>query len=76
MLMIVPVQFLTGVLMWDVQRFEDWIGMLGGLRVVSTIHILVFILFTFFILVHAYMGALGRKPTTHYKEMFTGYEED
>jgi len=76
MLMVVPVQFFTGILMWDVKRFENLIEMVGGLRVVSTIHILIFILFVFFILVHAYMGALGRKPSTHYKEMFTGYEED
>ncbi len=76
MLMVVPVQFFTGILMWDVKRFEDVIEVVGGLRIVSTIHILVFILFVFFILVHAYMGALGRKPSTHYKEMFTGYEED
>jgi thiosulfate reductase cytochrome b subunit len=76
MLMIVPIQFVTGILMWDVKRFQDLIEMMGGIRVVSTIHILIFILFVFFILVHAYMGALGRKPSTHYKEMFTGYEEE
>jgi Ni/Fe-hydrogenase b-type cytochrome subunit len=76
MLLIVPVQFVTGILMWDIKRFEDWIEMLGGIAVVSTIHMLIFILFVSFILVHAYMGALGRKPSTHYKEMFTGYEED
>ena len=76
MLLIVPTQFVTGILMWDIKRFEDWIEILGGIRVVSTIHVLVFILFVFFILVHAYMGALGRKPSTHYKEMFTGFEEE
>ena len=76
MLMVVPVQFVTGILMWDIKRFEGWIDVLGGIRVVSTIHILIFILFVFFILVHAYMGALGHKPSSHYKEMFTGYEEE
>jgi thiosulfate reductase cytochrome b subunit len=43
--------------------------------VVDTIHVVLFIFFVFFILVHAYMGMLGPKPSTHYKEMFTGYEE-
>ncbi len=76
MLLVVPIQFITGILMWDVKRFQDVSEMMGGIRVVSTIHILIFILFVFFILVHAYMGALGRKPSTHYKEMFTGYEEE
>jgi len=49
--------------------------MVGGLRVVNTVHVLMFILFVMFILVHAYMGFLGAKPSTHFKEMFTGYEE-
>jgi len=75
MLVAVPVQFITGIMMWDVKRFEVWVEILGGLRVVNTIHVLMFILFVFFILVHAYMGALGKKPSTHFKEMFTGYEE-
>ena len=76
MLVVVPIQFITGLMMWDVNRFGDWIEMVGGIRVVDTIHVLIFILFVFFILVHAYMGALGQKPSTHYKEMFTGYEEE
>ena len=71
-----PIQIVTGLMMWDVKRFESWIALAGGIRVVSTIHMLVFILFVVFILVHAYMGVLGRKPSTHYKEMFTGYAED
>jgi Ni/Fe-hydrogenase b-type cytochrome subunit len=71
-----PVTFLTGLMMWDVQRFEGLIEMVGGLRVVNTVHVLMFILFVMFILVHAYMGFLGAKPSSHFKEMVTGYEED
>jgi thiosulfate reductase cytochrome b subunit len=76
MMISVPIQFITGLMMWDVQRFSGWIEMVGGIRVVSTIHVVWFILFVFFLLVHAYMGFLGKKPSTHFKEMFTGYEED
>ena len=75
MMVTAPLQILTGLMMWDVQRFSNWIELMGGIRVVATIHVLMFILFVFFILVHAYMGALGAKRTTHFKEMFTGYEE-
>jgi Ni/Fe-hydrogenase b-type cytochrome subunit len=75
MLVWVPIQSITGLMMWDVKRFEGWIELVGGIRVVDTIHVLLFILFVFFVLVHAYMGALGQKPSTHFKEMFTGYEE-
>jgi len=51
------------------------IDLVGGIRVVNTIHVLMFILFVFFILLHVYMGALGPKPSSHYKEMITGWEE-
>jgi thiosulfate reductase cytochrome b subunit len=75
MLVAAPISFITGVMLWDVKGFEGWIDAMGGIRVVDTIHVVVFILFVFFIFVHAYMGALGPTPSTHYKEMFTGYEE-
>lgn len=76
MLMVVPVQFGTGIILWDLSRFSGWVEALGGVRVVSTIHVLCFIFFVFFILIHAYLGALGRTPGQHYKAMFTGYEEE
>lgn len=76
MLMVVPVQFVTGIMMWDVKRFAVPIEMLGGIRNVDTVHVLVFIFFVSFTMVHAYMGALGHTPSAHFKEMFTGYEED
>jgi thiosulfate reductase cytochrome b subunit len=70
-----PAIFLTGLMMWDVTRFQGLIEMAGGIRVVNTVHVLLFILFTFFIIIHAYMGMLGKKASSHYKEMITGYEE-
>ncbi|MGD2129411.1 MAG: cytochrome b/b6 domain-containing protein [Lysobacterales bacterium] len=70
-----PVTFLTGLMMWDVKRFEGLIELVGGIRVVNTIHVLMMILFVFFIFLHGYMGFLGHKPLDHFKEMFTGYEE-
>jgi thiosulfate reductase cytochrome b subunit len=75
MLAAAPINFITGLMLWDVKRFESWIEMMGGIRVVDTIHVVIFILFVFFIFVHAYMGALGQTPSTHYREMITGYEE-
>ena len=70
-----PITFLTGLMMWDVELFAGLIELSGGIRVVNTIHVIMFILFVFFIIIHAYMGVLGKKPSSHYKEMFTGYEE-
>ena len=76
MLLIVPVQFGTGLLLWDVARFSSWVEALGGVRVVSTIHVLIFIFFASFILIHVYLGSLGHTASAHFKAMVTGYEEE
>ena len=76
MLLIVPMQFFTGIMLWNVTRFSDWVEFFGGVRVVSTIHMLIFIFFVSFVLIHVYLGSLGHKPSTHFKAMVTGYEEE
>ncbi|NIP17806.1 MAG: hypothetical protein GWM87_06380 [Xanthomonadales bacterium] len=48
----------------------------GGIRVVSTIHMLIFIFFVSFMLIHIYLSSLGHTPSAHFKAMFTGYEEE
>ena len=75
MLLLVPVQFFTGVLLWDVQGFAGVVESLGGVRVVATVHVLIFIVFAGFIFIHPYLATLGHTPTAHIKAMFTGYEE-
>lgn len=76
MMLVVPVQFITGLMMWDVKRFEAPIAFFGGLNVIVTVHVLIYIFFVSFTLIHAYMGSLGKTPATHFREMFTGYEEE
>jgi thiosulfate reductase cytochrome b subunit len=76
MLMVVPMQFLTGIMMWDMKRFEGLINMVGGIQVVAVTHVMIYIFFISFTMIHAYMGALGKTPATHFREMFTGYEEE
>ncbi|HEY5898179.1 MAG TPA: cytochrome b/b6 domain-containing protein [Burkholderiales bacterium] len=75
MLMLVPLQFYTGVLLWDVERFSGMIDKLGGVRVVDTAHVLIFVFFLSYIFVHVYLGSLGHTRTAHYKAMITGWEE-
>ncbi len=75
MMLLVPIQFYTGVLLWDVARFSSLVDMLGGVRVVDTIHVLLFIFFCGFIIVHVYLASLGHTPSAHFKAMLTGYEE-
>lgn len=75
MLLIVPIQFFTGILLWDVERFQTSVNFFGGVRVVDTVHVLAFIFFVAFIFIHPYLASLGHTPTAHFKAMFTGYEE-
>jgi thiosulfate reductase cytochrome b subunit len=75
MVVLVPVQFYTGVLLWDIRRFSGQVNFFGGVRVVDTVHVLIFIFFIAYILVHPYLGTLGASRTGQYKAMLTGYEE-
>jgi thiosulfate reductase cytochrome b subunit len=75
MMLLVPIQFYTGVLLWDVTRFSSMVDKLGGVRVVDTVHVLLFIFFSGFIIVHIYLATLGHTPSAHFKAMLTGYEE-
>jgi Ni/Fe-hydrogenase b-type cytochrome subunit len=75
MLLLVPLQFFTGLLLWDLKRFSGAVEFFGGVRVVDTVHVLCFIFFVGFILVHPYLASLGHTRSAHFKAMITGYEE-
>ncbi|MDA8083282.1 MAG: cytochrome b/b6 domain-containing protein [Nitrospiraceae bacterium] len=75
MLILMPLQVVSGILLWDIRMFAGWIAMLGGLRVVDIVHVVAFFLLTAFLFVHVYLTTLGRTPLAHIKAMFTGYEE-
>jgi len=76
MLILVPAQFFSGLILWDVQRFSGVVALIGGVRVADTLHMLLFIFFAAFVPVHAYLASLGHTPTAHFKAMFTGYEDE
>jgi thiosulfate reductase cytochrome b subunit len=75
MLLLMPLQLISGVLLWDIKMFAHWIGLLGGLKVVDMVHVIVFFFLTAFLFVHVYLTTLGTTPLEHIKAMFTGYEE-
>ncbi len=75
MFVFLPAQMVTGLFLWRVKRFENYIDLLGGIKIVSTIHVMLFFFFATFMCVHAYLATLGHTPLAHFKAMFTGYEE-
>ncbi len=76
MLFILPVQMITGLFLWWVQGFEDYIQFFGGIKIIDTIHVILFFFFATFMCVHSYLATLGHTPFAHFKAMFTGYEEN
>jgi thiosulfate reductase cytochrome b subunit len=75
MIVLVPVQFYTGLLLWDPALFAGSVAFFGGVRVVATVHVLLFIFFSAFLFGHVYLASLGHTPGAHFKAMLTGYEE-
>ena len=75
MIVLVPVQFYTGLLLWDLDRFSGSVAFLGGVRAVATVHVTLFIFFTAFIFGHVYLASLGHTTAAHFKAMLTGYED-
>jgi thiosulfate reductase cytochrome b subunit len=69
---LLPLQIITGSLMWAVQKWPD---IAGGLSFLAPFHSLVAWLFGTFILVHVYMTTTGATPLESIRGMVTGYEE-
>ena len=69
---LLPLQIITGALMWAVQKWPEFAG---GLPFLAPFHSLVAWLFGTFILVHVYMSTTGATPLEAFRAMVTGYEE-
>ncbi len=76
MLFLIPLQGLTGVLLWDLKWFAAPIALVGGVKMVASLHMFLSLFFTSFMFVHVYLATLGHTPLAHIKAMFTGYEEE
>ena len=72
---LLPLQIVTGSLMWAVQKFSAFANALGGLPLLAPFHSMVAWLFGTFILVHVYMTTTGATPLEAMRAMVTGYEE-
>jgi thiosulfate reductase cytochrome b subunit len=76
MFVMLPAQALTGLLLWDLARFEGVIEALGGVRVVDAVHVLLAYAFVAFLMAHVYLSTLGATFLAHFKAMVLGYEEE
>lgn len=72
---LLPLQGLTGILMWGVQRWPGSADMLGGLPFLAPFHTLIAWTFASFIVGHVYLTTTGAEPLEGIKGMVTGWEE-
>lgn len=70
-----PLQILTGVLMWGTQRWPETAARLGGLAFLSPFHTLVAWSFASFIVLHVYLTTTGHTPLAGIKSMIDGWDE-
>ena len=73
---LLPLQIITGALMWGVQRWPEAAGLFGGLPFLAPFHSLVAWTFGAFIIGHVYLTTtVGSEPLAGIKAMVMGYED-
>jgi thiosulfate reductase cytochrome b subunit len=72
---LLPLQMLTGALMWTVQQWPQVAWLFGGLPVLAPFHSLVAWMLGAFIVGHVYLTTTGATPLEAMRGMVTGWEE-
>lgn len=72
---LLPLQMLTGALMWGVQQWPQIAGWFGGLPFLAPFHSLIAWLLAAFIVGHVYLTTTGATPLEAMRGMVTGWEE-
>jgi len=72
---LLPLQIITGGLMWGAQRWPELAESLGGLPLLGPFHSLVAWMFAAFIVAHVYLTTTGPYPAAAIKAMMVGWDE-
>ena len=72
---LLPLQGITGMMMWMVQKIPSIQTWFGGLPFLAPMHTLMAWLFASFIVGHVYLTTTGATPLEAMRGMITGYEE-
>lgn len=72
---LLPLQIVTGALMWGVQHWPQIGSWFGGLPVLAPFHSLVAWLFGAFIVAHVYLTTTGHAPLAGISAMINGWED-
>jgi thiosulfate reductase cytochrome b subunit len=71
---LLPLQMVTGLLMWGGQHWPASAKAVGGLPVLGLVHTLGAWLFAAFLIMHVYLTTTGHTPLANLRAMITGYE--
>ncbi len=72
---LLPLQIITGALMWGVQQWPQAASLFGGLPFLAPFHSLVAWLFASFIVAHVYLTTTGVTVFDDIQAMVTGWEQ-
>ena len=73
--LLLPLQVVTGAMMWGAQRWPEIASKLGGLPFLAPSHTLISWLFASFIIMHVYLTTTGHTPAAGIKAMMLGWDE-
>jgi thiosulfate reductase cytochrome b subunit len=72
--LLLPLQIVTGILIWGAQRWPAVDGVLGGLTFLAPLHAFGAWMFAAFLLMHVYLTTTGPTPTANIQAMIIGWE--
>ncbi len=72
---LLPLQGITGIMIWGAQRWPELATKLGGLPFLAPFHTLVAWTFGSFIVMHVYLTTTGHTPLAGIKSMIMGWDE-
>jgi thiosulfate reductase cytochrome b subunit len=72
---LLPLQVITGLLMWGAGYVPRLVTALGGLPVIAPVHALCSWLMAAFIILHVYMTTTGHTPLANIRAMMFGWDE-
>jgi thiosulfate reductase cytochrome b subunit len=75
MLIAMPLIIITGLLLLNITPLRQFIFSIGGLHILMNLHFLLACTLAAFLVTHIYLSTMGHTPLSHFKTMWTGWED-
>jgi thiosulfate reductase cytochrome b subunit len=72
---LLPLQVVTGILIWGVQRWPGVDSAFSGLSMIAPVHTFGAWMFAAFLLLHVYLTTTGATPTSSLRAMLVGWQD-